>query len=112
MALSAIAVMVNEGFTPGFADMAEPSHTYMLSYPNTLWSISMTPFVLFSPITAPPKIWAVDGDPFKISVLIIKALPSTSLAMRSAIVLAIGMKGVGFVSPETLDLKLNQPLVM
>ena len=35
MARSAIAVIDNEGFTPGFADIAEPSHTYNPGYPYT-----------------------------------------------------------------------------
>jgi hypothetical protein len=35
IALSAMAVMEREGFTPGLAEIAEPSQIYIFLYPNT-----------------------------------------------------------------------------
>jgi len=64
---SAIAVMESEGFTPGFAEIMEPSTTNMFLYPKTSLSLLMTPFSGLGAITAPPRMCAVEGIPDNVS---------------------------------------------
>src|SRR5207244_1258933 len=61
MARSAWAQRVRAGSTPRLAETAEPSTTWMPSWPYARCQGSTTPVAGESPITAPPMMWAVMG---------------------------------------------------
>lgn len=103
IALSAMAVIDKEGFTPGFAEIIEPSTTNIFLYPKTLLFLSITPFVISSPITAPPKICAVEGIPKSVSPANEVAFPFAFFAYNFVNAIDSGIKGDGFCPLLTVD---------
>ena len=105
IALSAIAVIVKEGLTPGFAEIIEPSIISKLSYPKTKLFLSITPSFIFLPITAPPRICAVDGIPASGSKAKTVAFPFMILAYFFANSEALGIYVPGFFPSDIRDEK-------
>lgn len=111
MTLSVMAAMLSDGFTPGLAEMALPSQTYMFLYPKTRWSESITPELASFPIPHSPRICAVVGVPVRASVNMTKGFPSTTSEVTSASSLANGMKEEGGIPDDMADLRFNKPFL-